>query len=32
MKKKYKVIAMGLAIIAITTCAFAFNQTSLKTL
>lgn len=30
MKKKYKVIAMGLAIIAITTCAFAFNQTSLK--
>lgn len=30
MKKKYKVIAMGLAIIAITTCAFALNQTSLK--
>ena len=30
MKKKYKVIAVSLAIIAITTCAFAFNQTSLK--
>lgn len=30
MKKKYKVIAISLVIIAITTCAFAFNQTSLK--
>ena len=30
MKKKYKVMAFCLAILAVTACAFAFNQTSLR--